>query len=167
MKHIFHNEVFSIRKLKVGTCSVLLAISILGSQSILADEVGTTTPQIDTKEISNVTTNDLGYSQNICNNDSIGSIDTNSSTNNLDSLSSVNRDNSKDTIHSDSQDNKTVESIEKSNNESKNNKEDIVNDSTIKKNFEKIALNLAENNLVLLLPFRLHDKLDSHFHPAC
>ena len=47
-------------------------------------------------------------------------------TNNLDSLSSVNRDNSKDTIHSDSQDNKTVESIEKSNNESKNNKEDIV-----------------------------------------
>ncbi|WP_195216400.1 glycosyl hydrolase family 28-related protein [Streptococcus oralis] len=148
MKHIFHNEVFSIRKLKVGTCSVLLAISILGSQSILADEVGTTTPQIDTKEISNVTTNDLGYSQNISNNDSIGSIDTNSSTNNLDSLSSVNRDNSKDTIHSDSQDNKTVESIEKSNNESKNNKEDIVNDSTIKKDFEKIALNVKDYGAV-------------------
>lgn len=148
MKHIFHNEVFSIRKLKVGTCSVLLAISILGSQSILADEVGTTTPQIDTKEISNVTTNDLGYSQNISNNDSIGSIDTNSSTNNLDSLSSVNRDNSKDTIHSDSQNNKTVESIEKSNNESKNNKEDIVNDSTIKKDFEKIALNVKDYGAV-------------------
>ena len=71
MKHIFHNEVFSIRKLKVGTCSVLLAVSIFGSQSILADEVGTTTSQIDTKEISNVTTNDLSYSQNISNNDSI------------------------------------------------------------------------------------------------
>lgn len=148
MKHIFHNEVFSIRKLKVGTCSVLLAISILGSQSILADEVGTTTSQIDTKEISNVTTNDLGYSQNISNNDSIGSIDTNSSTNNLDSLSGVNRDNSNNTIHSDSQDNKTVESIEKSNNESKNSKEDIVNDSTIKKDFEKIALNVKDYGAV-------------------
>lgn len=148
MKHIFHNEVFSIRKLKVGTCSVLLAVSIFGSQSILADEVGTTTSQIDTKEISNVTTNDLSYSQNISNNDSIGSIDTNSSTNNLDSLSSVNRDNSNDTIHSDSQDNKTVESTEKSNNESKNNKEDIINDSTIKKDFEKIALNVKDYGAV-------------------
>lgn len=157
MKHIFHNEVFSIRKLKVGTCSVLLAVSIFGSQSILADEVGTTTSQIDTKEISNVTTNDLSYSQNISNNDSIGSIntnsstgsiDTNSSTNNLDSLSSVNRDNSNDTIHSDSQDNKTVESTEKSNNESKNNKEDIINDNTIKKDFEKIALNVKDYGAV-------------------
>ena len=157
MKHIFHNEVFSIRKLKVGTCSVLLAVSIFGSQSILADEVGTTTSQIDTKEISNVTTNDLSYSQNISNNDSIGSIDTNSSTgsidtnsstNNLDSLSSVNRDNSNDTIHSDSQDNKTVESTEKSNYESKNNKEDIINDSTIKKDFEKIALNVKDYGAV-------------------
>lgn len=157
MKHIFHNEVFSIRKLKVGTCSVLLAVSIFGSQSILADEVGTTTSQIDTKEISNVTTNDLSYSQNISNNDSIGSIntnsstgsiDTNSSTNNLDSLSSVNRDNSNDTIHSDSQDNKTVESTEKSNNEGKNNKEDIINDSTIKKDFEKIALNVKDYGAV-------------------
>ena len=157
MKHIFHNEVFSIRKLKVGTCSVLLAVSIFGSQSILADEVGTTTSQIDTKEISNVTTNDLSYSQNISNNDSIGSIntnsstgsiDTNSSTNNIDSLSSVNRDNSNDTIHSDSQDNKTVESTEKSNNESKNNKEDIINDSTIKKDFEKIALNVKDYGAV-------------------
>ncbi|MDS8877102.1 YSIRK-type signal peptide-containing protein, partial [Streptococcus pneumoniae] len=32
MKYFVPNEVFSIRKLKVGTCSVLLAISILGSQ---------------------------------------------------------------------------------------------------------------------------------------
>ena len=54
MKHIFHNEVFSIRKLKVGTCSVLLAISILGSNGILADEIGTNTSQIDTKEICDV-----------------------------------------------------------------------------------------------------------------
>ena len=46
MKHIFHNEVFSIRKLKVGTCSVLLAISILGSNGIFADEIGTNTSQI-------------------------------------------------------------------------------------------------------------------------
>ena len=58
MKHIFHNEVFSIRKLKVGTCSVLLAISILGSNSILADEIGTNTSQIDTKEISYLGWND-------------------------------------------------------------------------------------------------------------
>ena len=47
-------------------------------------------------------------------------------------------DNSNNTIHSDSQDNKTVESTEKSNNESKNNKEDIVNDSTIKKILKKL-----------------------------
>lgn len=41
MKYFVPNEVFSIRKLKVGTCSVLLAISILGSQGILSDEVVT------------------------------------------------------------------------------------------------------------------------------
>ncbi|CAG5601975.1 cell wall surface anchor family protein [Streptococcus pneumoniae] len=62
MKYFVPNEVFSIRKLKVGTCSVLLAISILGSQGILSDEVVTSSSPMATKESSNAITNDLDNS---------------------------------------------------------------------------------------------------------
>ncbi|COC92406.1 cell wall surface anchor family protein [Streptococcus pneumoniae] len=63
MKYFVPNEVFSIRKLKVGTCSVLLAISILGSQGILSDEVVTSSSPMATKESSNAITNDLDNSR--------------------------------------------------------------------------------------------------------
>ena len=59
MKHFVHNEVFSIRKLKVGLCSVLVAISFLGVQSVFADEVITSTSQISMNKLSTSTTNSL------------------------------------------------------------------------------------------------------------
>ncbi|COD28349.1 cell wall surface anchor family protein [Streptococcus pneumoniae] len=65
MKYFVPNEVFSIRKLKVGTCSVLLAISILGSQGILSDEVVTSSSPMATKESSNAITNDLDNSPTV------------------------------------------------------------------------------------------------------
>ena len=59
MKHFVHNEVFSIRKLKVGLCSVLVAISFLGVQSVFADEAVTSTSQISMNKLSTSTTNSL------------------------------------------------------------------------------------------------------------
>ena len=59
MKHSVHNEVFSIRKLKVGLCSVLVAVSFLGVQSVFADEVITSTSQISMNKLSTSTTNSL------------------------------------------------------------------------------------------------------------
>ena len=59
MKHFVHNEVFSIRKLKVGLCSVLVAVSFLGVQSVFADEVITSTSQISINKLSTSTTNSL------------------------------------------------------------------------------------------------------------
>lgn len=59
MKHSVHNEVFSIRKLKVGLCSVLVAVSSLGVQSVFADEVITSTSQISMNKLSTSTTNSL------------------------------------------------------------------------------------------------------------
>ena len=59
MKHFVHNEVFSIRKLKVGLCSILVAVSFLGVQSVFADEVITSTSQISMNKLSTSTTNSL------------------------------------------------------------------------------------------------------------
>ena len=59
MKHFVHNEVFSIRKLKVGLCSVLVAVSFLGMQSVFADEVVTSAPQISMNELYTSTTNSI------------------------------------------------------------------------------------------------------------
>ena len=59
MKHFVHNEVFSIRKLKVGLCSVLVAVLFLGVQSVFADEVITSTSQISMNKLSTSTTNSL------------------------------------------------------------------------------------------------------------
>lgn len=59
MKHFVHNEVFSIRKLKVGLCSVLVAVSFLEVQSVFADEVITSTSQISMNKLSTSTTNSL------------------------------------------------------------------------------------------------------------
>ena len=59
MKHFVHNEVFSIRKLKVGLCSVLVAVSFLGVQSVFADEVITSTSLISMNKLSTSTTNSL------------------------------------------------------------------------------------------------------------
>ena len=59
MKHFVHNEVFSIRKLKVGLCSVLVAVSFLRVQSVFADEVITSTSQISMNKLSTSTTNSL------------------------------------------------------------------------------------------------------------
>ena len=145
MKHIFHNEVFSIRKLKVGTCSVLLAISILGSNSILADEIGTNTSQIDTKEISNVTTNDSSYSQNLNKNISTENIDTNSSTINLVTSSNVDSNVISDINRSNSQiDSKSVDNQDKTTTQIKSNKKDDISDNTNKKDIQKTALNVKD-----------------------
>ena len=59
MKHFVHNEVFSIRKLKVGLCSVLVAVSFLGVQSVFADEVVTSAPQISMNELYTSTINSI------------------------------------------------------------------------------------------------------------
>lgn len=59
MKHFVHNEVFSIRKLKVGLCPVLVAVSFLGVQSVFADEVVTSAPQISMNELYTSTTNSI------------------------------------------------------------------------------------------------------------
>lgn len=59
MKHFVHNEVFSIRKLKVGLCSVLVAISFLGVQSVFADEAVTSTTQISMNKLYTSITNSL------------------------------------------------------------------------------------------------------------
>lgn len=59
MKHFVHNEVFSIRKLKVGLCSALVAVSFLGVQSVFADEVVTSAPQISMNELYTSTINSI------------------------------------------------------------------------------------------------------------
>lgn len=59
MKHFVHNEVFSIRKLKVGLCPVLVAVSFLGVQSVFADEVVTSAPQISMNELYTSTINSI------------------------------------------------------------------------------------------------------------
>ncbi|HEU3218238.1 TPA: YSIRK-type signal peptide-containing protein, partial [Streptococcus pneumoniae] len=111
MKYFVPNKVFSIRKLKVGTCSVLLAISILGSQGILSDEVVTSSSPMATKESSNAITNDLDNSPTVNQNRSAEMIASNSTTNGLDNSLSVNSISSNGTIRSNSQlDNRTVES---------------------------------------------------------
>lgn len=125
MKYFVPNEVFSIRKLKVGTCSVLLAISILGSQGILADEVVTSSSPMATKESSNAITNGL------------------------DNSLSVNSISSNGTIRSNSQlDNRTVESTVTSTNENKSYKEDVISDRIIKKEFEDTALSVKDYGAV-------------------
>lgn len=125
MKYFVPNKVFSIRKLKVGTCSVLLAISILGSQGILSDEVVTSSSPMATKESSNAITNDL------------------------DNSLSVNSISSNGTIRSNSQlDNRTVESTVTSTNENKSYKEDVISDRIIKKEFEDTALSVKDYGAV-------------------
>lgn len=125
MKYFVPNEVFSIRKLKVGTCSVLLAISILGSQGILSDEVVTSSSPMATKESSNAITNDL------------------------DNSLSVNSISSNGTIRSNSQlDNRTVESTVTYTNENKSYKEDVISDRIIKKEFEDTALSVKDYGAV-------------------
>ena len=39
MKRLDGKKVFGIRKLKVGVCSILLAVSFVGAQNVLAEEV--------------------------------------------------------------------------------------------------------------------------------
>ena len=45
--------------MKVGLCSVLVAVSFLGVQSVFADEVITSTSQISINKLSTSTTNSL------------------------------------------------------------------------------------------------------------
>lgn len=145
MKYFVPNEVFSIRKLKVGTCSVLLAISILGSQGILSDEVVTSSSPMATKESSNAITNDLDNSPTVNQNRSAEMIASNSTTNGLDNSLSVNSISSNGTIRSNSQlDNRTVESTVTSTNENKSYKEDVISDRIIKKEFEDTALSVKD-----------------------
>ncbi|HEW4664831.1 TPA: right-handed parallel beta-helix repeat-containing protein [Streptococcus pneumoniae] len=145
MKYFVPNEVFSIRKLRVGTCSVLLAISILGSQGILADEVVTSSSPMATKESSNAITNDLDNSPTVNQNRSAEMIASNSTTNGLDNSLSVNSISSNGTIRSNSQlDNRTVESTVTSTNENKSYKEDVISDRIIKKEFEDTALSVKD-----------------------
>lgn len=149
MKYFVPNEVFSIRKLKVGTCSVLLAISILGSQGILSDEVVTSSSPMATKESSNAITNDLDNSPTVNQNRSAEMIASNSTTNGLDNSLSVNSISSNGTIRSNSQlDNRTVESTVISTNENKSYKEDVISDRIIKKEFEDTALSVKDYGAV-------------------
>ncbi|WP_447387166.1 multi-ligand-binding adhesin PfbA [Streptococcus pseudopneumoniae] len=149
MKYFVPNEVFSIRKLKVGTCSVLLAISILGSQGILADEVVTSSSPMATKESSNAITNDLDNSPTVNQSRSAEMIASNSTTNGLDNSLSVNSISSNGTIRSNSQlDNRTVESTVTSTNENKSYKEDVISDRIIKKEFEDTALSVKDYGAV-------------------
>ncbi len=149
MKYFVPNEVFSIRKLRVGTCSVLLAISILGSQGILADEVVTSSSPMATKESSNAITNDLDNSPTVNQNRSAEMIASNSTTNGLDNSLSVNSISSNGTIRSNSQlDNRTVESTVTSTNENKSYKEDVISDRIIKKEFEDTALSVKDYGAV-------------------
>ncbi|MDY6733169.1 multi-ligand-binding adhesin PfbA [Streptococcus pneumoniae] len=149
MKYFVPNEVFSIRKLKVGTCSVLLAISILGSQGILSDEVVTSSSPMATKESSNAITNDLDNSPTVNQNRSAEMIASNSTTNGLDNSLSVNSISSNGTIRSNSQlDNRTVESTVTSTNENKSYKEDVISDRMIKKEFEDTALSVKDYGAV-------------------
>ncbi|HEV5124474.1 TPA: multi-ligand-binding adhesin PfbA [Streptococcus pneumoniae] len=149
MKYFVPNEVFSIRKLKVGTCSVLLAISILGSQGILSDEVVTSSSPMATKESSNAITNDLDNSSTVNQNRSAEMIASNSTTNGLDNSLSVNSISSNGTIRSNSQlDNRTVESTVTSTNENKSYKEDVISDRIIKKEFEDTALSVKDYGAV-------------------
>ena len=149
MKYFVPNEVFSIRKLKVGTCSVLLAISILGSQGILADEVVTSSSPMAIKESSNATTNDLDNSPTVNQNRSAEMIASNSTTNSLDNSLSVNSISSNVTIRSNSQlDNRAVESTVTSTNENKSYKEDVISDRIIKKEFEDTALSVKDYGAV-------------------
>ncbi|HEU9107484.1 TPA: multi-ligand-binding adhesin PfbA, partial [Streptococcus pneumoniae] len=149
MKYFVPNEVFSIRKLKVGTCSVLLAISILGSQGILSDEVVTSSSPMAIKESSNAITNDLDNSPTVNQNRSAEMIASNSTTNGLDNSLSVNNISSNGTIRSNSQlDNRTVESTVTSTNENKSYKEDVISDRIIKKEFEDTALSVKDYGAV-------------------
>ncbi|HEV8799802.1 TPA: multi-ligand-binding adhesin PfbA [Streptococcus pneumoniae] len=149
MKYFVPNEVFSIRKLRVGTCSVLLAISILGSQGILSDEVVTSSSPMATKESSNAITNDLDNSPTVNQNRSAEMIASNSTTNGLDNSLSVNSISSNGTIRSNSQlDNRTVESTVTSTNENKSYKEDVISDRIIKKEFEDTALSVKDYGAV-------------------
>ncbi|HFQ6372198.1 TPA: multi-ligand-binding adhesin PfbA [Streptococcus pneumoniae] len=149
MKYFVPNEVFSIRKLKVGTCSVLLAISILGSQGILSGEVVTSSSPMATKESSNAITNDLDNSPTVNQNRSAEMIASNSTTNGLDNSLSVNSISSNGTIRSNSQlDNRTVESTVTSTNENKSYKEDVISDRIIKKEFEDTALSVKDYGAV-------------------
>lgn len=149
MKYFVPNEVFSIRKLKVGTCSVLLAISILGSQGILSDEVVISSSPMATKESSNAITNDLDNSPTVNQNRSAEMIASNSTTNGLDNSLSVNSISSNGTIRSNSQlDNRTVESTVTSTNENKSYKEDVISDRIIKKEFEDTALSVKDYGAV-------------------
>ncbi|SNH68902.1 multi-ligand-binding adhesin PfbA [Streptococcus pneumoniae] len=149
MKYFVPNEVFSIRKLRVGTCSVLLAISILGSQGILSDEVVTSSSPMATKESSNAITNDLDNSPTVNQNRSAEMIASNSTTNGLDNSLSVNSISSNGTIRSNSQlDNRTVESTVTSTNKNKSYKEDVISDRIIKKEFEDTALSVKDYGAV-------------------
>lgn len=55
MKSFQQNEVFSIRKSKVGVCSVLLAVLFIGTQSVLANEVvGETSSSKDNMQMNSL-----------------------------------------------------------------------------------------------------------------
>ena len=52
MKRLDGKKVFGIRKLKVGVCSILLAVSFVGAQNVLAEEVATSTqPTIEENKL--------------------------------------------------------------------------------------------------------------------
>ena len=55
MKRLDGKKVFGIRKLKVGVCSILLTVSFVGAQNVLAEEVAPST-QSTTEENKLVTT---------------------------------------------------------------------------------------------------------------
>lgn len=55
MKRLDGKKVFGIRKLKVGVCSIMLAVSFVGAQNVLAEEVAPST-QSTTEENKLVTT---------------------------------------------------------------------------------------------------------------
>ena len=55
MKRLDGKKVFGIRKLKVGVCSILLAVSFVGAQNVLAEEVAPST-QSTTEENKLLTT---------------------------------------------------------------------------------------------------------------
>ena len=59
MKHLFTMRFLVFGNLRVGLCSVLVAVSFLGVQSVFADEVVTSAPQISMNELYTSTINSI------------------------------------------------------------------------------------------------------------
>ena len=51
MEKTASNQMFSIRKLKVGICSVLVAVTLFGVEGVLANEVSETTQRNNELEL--------------------------------------------------------------------------------------------------------------------